>query len=73
MKQFPQALQDFGNAFVTAQFKRHSADYDPTYRVAKSEAKTDIATAEDALRKLKAADIKDRRALAAWVLFSSRR
>lgn len=58
---------------MTAQIKRHRADYDPAYRVTKSEVETDIATAEDALKKLKFADIRDRRALAAWVLFSNRR
>ena len=73
MRRFPQDLQDFGNVFVTAQIKRHRADYDPAYRVTRSEVKADIATAEDALKKLKAADLKDRRALAAWVIFSNRR
>jgi len=72
MKTFPRGIEDFGNAFVEAQIKRHSADYDPTFRVTRSEALTDIRTAEDAIAKLNAARIMDRRALAAWVVFPDR-
>ena len=72
MKAFPKEIEDFGNAFVTAQIKRQAADYDPEFRVARSEVLTDISTAEAAIEKLNSARPKDRRALAAWVTLANR-
>ncbi|MCY4513558.1 MAG: hypothetical protein OXC69_00235, partial [Candidatus Tectomicrobia bacterium] len=72
MKEFPKNIEDFGNTFVNSQFKRTSADYDPWFRTVRSEVLTDIATAEVAIRKLKQSPIKDRRALAVWVMLTSR-
>ncbi len=73
MGTFPIDIQDFGNAFVDVQRKRHAADYDPSYRAAKTTVLTDIGTAEAAIRKLRASSLKDRRALAAWVTLGYRR
>ena len=72
MKTFPKEIEDFGNTFVAAQAKRHAADYDPFYRVVRSEVLADIKTAESAIEKLKATTMKDRRALAAWVTLANR-
>ena len=72
MKAFPKEIEDFGNTFVNAQFKRHSADYDPWFRTVRSEVLADIAAAEDAVRKLQSSPVKDRRALAAWVTLENR-
>lgn len=72
MRKFPKEIEEFGNTFVTAQEKRHSADYDPSYRVNRSEVLTDIETAEAAIRNLISTGIKDRRALAAWVTLADR-
>ena len=72
MKAFPKDIEDFGNTFVNAQIKRSSADYDPSFRTARSEVLTDIGTAEAAIRKLKSSPIKDRRTLAAWVTLVNR-
>lgn len=72
MKAFPKSIEDFGNAFVTAQVKRQSADYDPAFRVKRSEVITDIGIAEASIRELFLAPIKDRRAFAAWVTMKVR-
>ncbi len=72
MRKFPKEIEDFGDAFATVQEKRHSADYDPSYRVNRSEVLADIETAEAAIRNLNAAGIGDRRALAAWVTLPDR-
>ncbi len=72
MKAFPKEIEDFGNTFVNAQTKRHAADYDPSFRVTRSEVLSDIVAAESAIRKLKAAKMKDRRALAAWITLGNR-
>ena len=57
---------------MIAQAKRHAADYDPFYRVARSEVLADVMAAESAIKKLKASRLKDRRALAAWVTLGNR-
>lgn len=72
MGRFPQAIQDFGNLFVDLQAERHKADYDPHYRCKRSDVAASIAGAESAIRALSAARIRDRRALAAWVLLKDR-
>jgi len=70
--QFPQEVEDFANAFVQMQEKRHNADYDPHVRFAKSEVLADIALVEQAIAGFEAADAKDRRAFCAYVLFRRR-
>ena len=44
ISRFPNAVQDFANAFVTMQKKRHAADYDPHHTVSKSEVVIDHAS-----------------------------
>ena len=73
MAKFSPDIQDFGNVFLDAQRKRHSADYDPSYRAAKAAVLTDIGSAEAAIGKLRSASMKDRRALAPWVTLVDRK
>lgn len=69
MKKFPDPIRDFANQFVAMQKKRHSADYDPLARLAKSTVKADIAVARQTIKDFCAAPPKDRRAFCAFVLF----
>ena len=73
LKKFPKEIEDFATTFVTMQRKRHSADYDPLYRVLKSEVAADIALSKDAIQKFCAAPVKHRRAFCAYVLFGDRK
>jgi len=69
---FPQEIQDFANAFVTLQEKRHKADYDPYEKTKKSTVLADISTAHTAIEGFEGRNLKDRRAFAAFVLFKQR-
>jgi hypothetical protein len=69
---FPKEIEDFANAFLAMQDKRHSADYDPHAKFTKSEVLTDIALVEKAITDFEATDAKDRRAFCAHVLFKRR-
>ncbi|MCC6918709.1 MAG: hypothetical protein IT548_05860 [Alphaproteobacteria bacterium] len=72
ISQFPKAIEDFANAFVTMQKKRHDADYDPYSRFTKSEVTQDIATVEAAVGAFRLVSASDRRAFCAFVLFRQR-
>lgn len=72
LKKFPKAVEDFANAFFTAQVKRESADYDPDLRLTRSEVTADIDTAEAAIKGLRILPMKDKRAFAAWVALRRR-
>jgi hypothetical protein len=72
MANFPKEIQDFANAFVTMQTKRHEADYDPFAKFAKSSVEADIRLVEQAIGDFKSADIKNRRAFCIHVLFKNR-
>lgn len=69
---FPVALQDFANAIVTMQKKRHDADYDPYAKFTKSEVKADIALVKQAITDFEAQSTKDRRAFCVHILFKHR-
>lgn len=69
---FPASIQEFANAFVTMQEKRHNADYDPQSKFLKSEVLVDIELAERAIEGFDMAPLRDRRAFAAFVLFKDR-
>ncbi len=73
MGRFPREIQDFADLFVELQEERHRADYDPAYRCERSDVMNSAAAAELLIRALAAAPIKDRRALAVWVLLRDRR
>lgn len=69
---FPKTIEDFANAFITMQEKRHSADYDPFAKLEKSVVVQDIATVRQTIIDFGTAPIKDRRAFCAFVLFKRR-
>lgn len=72
VSKFPKPIEDFANAFVQMQIKRHGADYDPTMRYARSEVMQDIDNAETAMLGYLGENKKDRRAFSAYVLFRTR-
>jgi uncharacterized protein (UPF0332 family) len=69
---FPTTIVACADAFVALQETRHSADYDPDYRVFRDDALRAIKFAEDAIRDLKAAPRKDRKAFAVLLLLKKR-
>ena len=72
IRRFPKGIEDFSNAFVTMQQKRHEADYDPSASFAKSEVEADIILVEEAVRKFNQEPTTDRRAFCAYVLLKQR-
>jgi hypothetical protein len=72
ISRFPKEIEDFANAFVAMQEKRHLADYDPHERFSKSEVLADIAVVRQAVSEFEKAVTKDRRAFCAYVLFKRR-
>lgn len=73
LSKFPKGIEDFANAFVALQEKRHAADYDPHCKLTKSEVMADIAVVEQAIADFEAEDAKDRRAFCAFILFKNRK
>jgi hypothetical protein len=73
MQKFPRDIQDFANAFVAMQTKRHDADYDPDGKYFKSAVLTDIAAAEAVMDKFAKVPILHRNAFATWVHFKERK
>jgi uncharacterized protein (UPF0332 family) len=69
---FPSAIVTCADEFVTLQEARHRADYDPVHRLTRAEALTLVARAEAAIKLLKAATLKDRRAFAVQLLLKKR-
>ncbi len=72
MSKFPREIEDFANAFVALQEKRHMADYDPSARFSKYEVQRDIVAARTFIEGFQAARAKHRRAFAVYVLFRTR-
>lgn len=72
MGRFPKEIDDFANAFVTMQEKRHAADYDPAASFAKSTVRADVLLARRAIASFKSAAEKDRRAFCVFVLLRER-
>jgi hypothetical protein len=73
IQKFPKEIEDFANAFVAMQTKRHSADYDPFSKWSKSEVVNDIETVKQAIADFSSAPAKDRRAFCAHILFKQPR
>ena len=65
-------LRDFAAHFAHMQSKRHSADYDPASRFAKSEVSADLESALKAIADFQRLPAEERRAFAAFVLFKDR-
>jgi hypothetical protein len=72
MRKFPEVIENFANAFVELQEKRHSADYDPFARFNNAEVSVDIDLAADAITGFMLASMKHRRAFCAYALFKDR-
>ena len=65
---FPHDMRQFGRTFAMQQRKRHLADYDPDYRVGKSEVTADIDRARTAIDRFLATPANVRRDFALHVL-----
>ena len=65
---FPDSVRQFGRTFAILQSKRHFADYDPDYRVSKSEVTSDIHRARTAIDRFLATPASVRRDFAIHVL-----
>lgn len=72
IEKFPAEIVDFSVNFRNLQERRHSADYDPSFKLARSEVENDINVAEASINKLDSVEVKDRRAFAAYVLLKQR-
>ena len=70
---FPKPIEDFANAFLSMQEKRHGADYDPFVKLKKSVVVQDIATVKQTIIDFASAPLKDRRAFCAFVVFKRRK
>ena len=64
----PDEIREFGDVFSVLQSKRHFADYDPDYRIGKSEVITDIHRARTAIDRFLATPASVRRDFALHVL-----
>ena len=69
---FPDGVRQFGRVFAILQSKRHFADYDPDYRIGKSEVLMDIRRARTAIDRFLAAPANVRRDFAIHVLTKMR-
>jgi hypothetical protein len=69
---FPAGILSCAAAFVELQEARHSADYDPDYRLSRAEAMIWVARADQAIRALRSAPRRDRRAFAVQLLLKRR-
>ncbi len=72
MERFPRDIEDFAIQFAILQEKRHQADYDPSKAFTRHDVLAAIDAAEAAIKKLKASNIKDQRAFAAWTVLAKR-
>ena len=69
---FPDEVREFGHVFSVLQSKRHFADYDPDYRVGKSEVTADVHRARTAIDRFLATPASVRRDFAIHVLMKAR-
>lgn len=69
---FPSEARQFGQTFAEMQSKRHFADYDPEYRVGKSEVTADIRNARTAIDRFLATPVTVRRDFAIHLLMKVR-
>jgi uncharacterized protein (UPF0332 family) len=69
---FPTPIKSCADTFVELQRARHDADYDPKHRVLRAEALSWVTRAEQAIKDLRSAARKDRRAFAVQLLLRKR-
>ena len=72
MNAFAPAIQTFARTFVDLQSRRHLADYDPNAEFSRSQTLRLIDRAEAAIIAFETADVTERKAFAAHVLFRVR-
>ena len=72
MGKFREDIKGFANKFLELQEKRHQADYDPIYRLTRSEVLTEINVAEAMILKLLASPTKDKNAFSVWTVMKKR-
>lgn len=65
-------LAVFATAFMDLQVQRHSCDYDPGYRIARTQAVQAIAMAQRAIESMRNADAGDRLLLLSFILLGKR-
>lgn len=65
-------LRDVANAFVNLQMKRHWADYAPSGKVTRSEARDLLDLAELGIKQLAAADAEQRKNFLVFLMISAR-
>lgn len=68
---FPNEIKDFAEAFAQLQDLRHEADYNPAFKPSKEDAQLAVDQASRIIGALTAAQSKDRKAFATWVLITS--
>jgi hypothetical protein len=69
---FPAGLVRVGRTFVSLQEARHSADYDPNYRVSRRDALSALSEAEAAIAELRRSSVPDRAWFAVQLLMRRR-
>ena len=69
---FPETIKDCALAFVELQEQWHAADYDPLVKFWREDALAAVALPQDAVLKLRATQLTDRRAFAVQLLFRKR-
>ena len=68
---FPPEIGAFGRHFVAMQKKRNSADYDPFYRIEKSQVENDWKITEEIIDGYRSCKSKSKRAFAAFCLLKT--
>ena len=66
---FPAPILTFARLLPAAMRQRHLADYDPAYRPEAASVASLISATDEAIKALREAPLRDRRAFAAYVLF----
>jgi hypothetical protein len=67
-----QGIRDVANAFVTLQERRHWADYSPTGKITRAEARDLVDLADSAVGQLSVTDSEERRNFLAYLMLSVR-
>ena len=67
-----QEIRDVANAFVTLQERRHWADYSPTGKITRAQARDLVDLADFAVGQLAAANAEERRNFLAYLMLSVR-
>ncbi len=65
---FPPEIQEFAKTFVNLQMIRHSADYNPVFKLNAAEVSSQIDEVKKRMADLKSVDKRHKIAFAVWVL-----